>query len=84
MTVNGAPVSLSSTEYRLLALLVANRGRVLSFQEILDQVWGSEYRAEISYIHTYIWRLRRKIESDPKNPRFILNKLDLGYQFAPL
>jgi len=82
VTVNGAVVALTPTEYRLLALLVKNRGRVLRFQEILEQVWGPEYGGEMGYVHTYIWHLRRKLEPDPRCPRYIMNDPDIGYHFA--
>jgi len=83
VTANGTVVPLTSTEYRVLALLVANRGRVLSFQEILEQIWGAEYLDEIGYVHTYIWRLRRKIEPEPKNPHYLVGYPGVGYRFAP-
>jgi len=82
VTVNGAVVPLTPTEYRLLALLVKNRGRVLRFQEILEKVWGPEYGGEMGYVHTYVWRLRRKIEPDPQCPRYIMNDPDIGYHFT--
>lgn len=83
VVVNGELISLSPTEYKLLALLVRNRGRVLEFRHILESVWGLEYVAEIDYVRTYVWHLRHKLEPDPKNPRYLLSELDVGYRFEP-
>ena len=55
---------------------------ILRFQEILENVWGFEYVDEVRYVHTYIWHLRRKLEPDPKNPRYLLNELDAGYRLV--
>jgi two-component system KDP operon response regulator KdpE len=81
VTANDALIDLTPTEYRVLALLVKSRGRVIKFRQILEHVWGFEYVDEVSYVHTYIWRLRRKIEPDPKIPRYLLSTLDVGYRF---
>lgn len=83
VTVRGEVVKLTPTEYRLLALLVKNKGRVLEFRQILEQVWGFEYLDDIDYLRVYIWHLRRKIEQDPKNPVYLLNELNTGYRFEP-
>lgn len=83
VTVSGELVKLTPTEYKLLALLIKNKGRVLSFQHILENVWGADYVTETDYVRTYIWHLRRKIEPDPGNPRYLLSELDVGYRFEP-
>jgi len=83
VTIDGAVVKLTPTEYKLFALLVRNKGRVLEFRQILQQVWGFEYIDDIDYLRVYIWHLRRKIERDPKNPQYLLNELNLGYRFEP-
>jgi two-component system KDP operon response regulator KdpE len=83
ITVNGQPVKLTPTEYKLLAFLVRNKGRVLEFRQILEQVWGFEYIDDIDYLRVYVWHLRRKIERDPKVPTYILNELNTGYRFEP-
>ena len=83
VTVAGEPVKLTPTEFKLLATLVRNRGRVLEFRQLLEQVWGFEYIDDIDYLRVYIWHLRRKIERDPKNPVYLLNELNIGYTFAP-
>ncbi len=83
VAVNGELVELTPTEYKLLALLVENKGRTLEFCEILENVWGFEYVNEIDYVRVYVWHLRRKIESDPKKPRYLINELNVGYRFTP-
>ena len=83
VTIKGEPVKLTPTEYKLLAVLVKNRGRILEFRSLLEQVWGFEYIDDIDYLRVYIWHLRRKIEPDPKNPTYLHNELSIGYRFDP-
>lgn len=83
VTIEGEPVKLTPTEYKLLAVLVKNRGRILEFRSLLEQVWGFEYIDDIDYLRVYIWHLRRKIEPDPKNPIYLHNELSIGYRFDP-
>lgn len=79
--VKNEPVKLSATEYRLLAYLVQNANQVLTTEQILENVWGLEYRESNDYVHVYISHLRRKIEADPKQPRYILTEYGIGYYF---
>jgi two-component system KDP operon response regulator KdpE len=79
--VKGELVPLSPTEYNLLATLVEHAGQVLTYQQLLERVWGWEYRGQIDYVHVYISRLRRKIEPDPLKPRYILTESRVGYRF---
>ena len=79
--VDGSPVKLTATEYRLLAYMVENAGRVLTFRQMLENVWGWEYQDDTDQARLYIWRLRQKIEADPKNPRYILTEYGVGYRF---
>lgn len=81
VTIDGELVRLTPTEYKLLALLVENQGQTLSFGQILECVWGAEYVTEVDYVRTYIWHLRRKLEPNPKRPRYLLSELDVGYRF---
>ena len=83
VAVSGELIMLTPTEYDLLALLVENAGRVLEFRQILESVWGMEYVDEIDYVRTYVWHLRRKIEPDPKHPRYLVSELNVGYRFEP-
>jgi two-component system KDP operon response regulator KdpE len=84
VTVNGEPVKLTPTEYKLLYQLVRNAGRVLPFDMLLSKVWGDEYRGEMDYLKTYVSRLRKKLGDDPDNPRYILTERSVGYRFARL
>lgn len=79
--VRKEPVKLTSTEFRLLAYLFENAGRMLSFKQILRNVWGDGYQSNIEYIHAYVWRLRNKLEEDPANPIYLLTEHGLGYRF---
>lgn len=81
VTVNGELVRLTPTEYNLLALLIKNAGRVLPYRELLEQVWGWEYIDDLDYLRVYIWHLRRKLEPDPKKPRYVLTEHGVGYRF---
>lgn len=82
ITVAGDQVRLSATEYDLLRYLMRNPGRVCSFAEILENVWGKEYRFSDEYVHVYIWHLRRKLERDPKNPTYLISEHSVGYRFV--
>ncbi|HLH62567.1 MAG TPA: ATP-binding protein [Ktedonobacteraceae bacterium] len=78
------PVQLSRTEYKLLSTLAQNVGRVMTHELLLERVWGAEYNREVDFIWVYISRLRRKIEADPRHPRYILTVPDVGYKLAKL
>jgi DNA-binding response OmpR family regulator len=82
--VQGEPVQLSRTEYKLLGILAQNAGRVLTHELLLERVWGTEYNREVDFIWVYISRLRRKIEADPRHPRYILTVPDVGYKLVKL
>jgi two-component system KDP operon response regulator KdpE len=79
--VGGKPVKLSRKEYRLLACLLQNPGRVFTFQQILDYVWGERGRDRVQYVHVYVSRLRQKLEADPGRPAYILGERGVGYFF---
>jgi two-component system, OmpR family, KDP operon response regulator KdpE len=80
--IDGLPVALTNTEYRLLYHLARNRGRVLSHRELLRLAWGSEsYGTDV--VRVYVSRLRSKVEQDPDRVRFIHTKPGVGYLFAP-
>jgi DNA-binding response OmpR family regulator len=83
VTVRGQPVPLTGTEYRLLYHLVRNAGQVLTHETLLARVWGREYTDEISYLKSYINRLRNKLERDPRHPDYILTEYGVGYWFRP-
>jgi len=77
----GKEVHLRPTEYRLLYHLVSNAGRVFTHETLLRKVWGYEYRDEDQYLWLYITYLRKKIEEDPKHPKYILGERGIGYRF---
>jgi two-component system KDP operon response regulator KdpE len=79
--VDGESIQLTATEFRLLAYLLHNAGQVLTYQNILDKVWGWEYQDSIDYVHVYISHLRRKLETDPRNPKYVLTERGVGYRF---
>jgi DNA-binding response OmpR family regulator len=75
-------IALTPTEFRLLAVLVENAGRVLTHEQLLDRVWGYDYAGDTGYVKRYIWYLRQKLEDDPNTPRYILTERGFGYSFA--
>jgi DNA-binding response OmpR family regulator len=75
-------VQLRPTEYRLLYHLVQNAGWVVSHDQLLSKVWGYEYRDEPHYVRLYINYLRKKLEKDPSNPKYILTERGVGYRFV--
>lgn len=80
--VEGKPVNLRPTEYRLLYHLVQSAGWVIPHDVLLAKVWGPEYRDESHYLRLYITYLRQKIEEDPANPKYILTERGAGYRFV--
>lgn len=84
VTINGERLKLTPREFRLLALLVENADRVLSHQQVLENVWGWEYIDDVDYVRIYISHLRQKIEPDPSQPRYILTEPGVGYYFRRL
>ncbi len=74
-------VHLTPTEFKLLAVLLDNAGRVVPQRELLEQVWGPEYVDDVYYPRVYISQLRRKIETDPANPLYIVTEHRIGYRF---
>jgi DNA-binding response OmpR family regulator len=80
--VDGKPVKLRPTEYRLLYHLVENAGWTVPHDQLLAKVWGYEYRDEAHYVRLYVNYLREKIEEDPANPKYILTERGVGYRFV--
>lgn len=81
VTRGGELVKLTATEYKLLAYLVGNPGRVLTHQSILNHVWGYSEGSQMEYLRVYIRQLRQKLEEDPRNPQLILTESGVGYRF---
>lgn len=85
MTVssNGIPIKLSATEYKLLELLVQNRGQVLTRRVILERIWDcDENYIDENTLSVHIRRLRQKLGDDPKNPIYIITVFGIGYTFG--
>lgn len=82
VTLRGRKVSLSPTEYRLLACLATSPGTVLSHGQLLERVWGPGYAGEQEMLRVTLWRLRHKLEDDPSTPRYVLTRPGLGYMLA--
>jgi DNA-binding response OmpR family regulator len=80
--LEGKLVKLRPTEYRLLFHLVQNAGWVVSHDQLLQKVWGYEYRDEPHYVRLYINYLRQKLEKDPAAPKYILTERGVGYRFV--
>ena len=80
--VNGEPVKLRPTEYRLLHYFVQDPGRVLTHEQLLSKVWGPEYVDDNQLLRLYVTYLRQKIELDPSKPRYIFNERGVGYRFV--
>jgi two-component system KDP operon response regulator KdpE len=80
--VDGERVDLRPTEFRLLYHLIENAGWVVPHETLLAKVWGYEYQEEVHYLRLYITYLRKKIEPDPSNPKYILTERGVGYRFV--
>ncbi len=78
----GALVKLTSTEYKLFALMVKNEGRVLTHQYILKEVWGIAYTEQTQYLRVFMAQLRRKLEDDPAHPVLFNTESGIGYRFG--
>lgn len=78
----GERVKLRPTEWKLLYHLVQNAGWVMTHEMLLAKVWGHEYRDSPEYVRLYITYLRKKIEPDPSNPKYILTEYGVGYRFV--
>ena len=80
--LDNEPLKLTATEYSLLILLAKNDGRVLTHQFILRNIWGPGYTQQSQYLRVFVGQLRKKIEPNPNNPKFILTESGIGYRFC--
>jgi two-component system KDP operon response regulator KdpE len=79
----GAVVRLTPTEWHLLEVLVRHPDRLVTHQQLLQEVWGPRYETETNYLRVHIANLRRKLEPDPSRPRYLRTDPGLGYRFTP-
>ena len=79
----GAEVHLTPTEYRLLGVLVANAGRVITQRQLLREVWGPSHSEQSHYLRIYMGHLRQKLEADPAQPKHLLTETAVGYRLVP-
>lgn len=82
VSVAGKPVHLTPIEYRLLATLIRNAGRVLTHRQLLQDVWGPAYIERSHYLRVYMGQLRHKLEADPPRPRHLQTEAGVGYRFV--
>lgn len=75
-------VRLTPMEFKLLAFLVKHAGKVLTHQMILRDVWGPQHISDVQYLRVYAGELRKKLEADPAQPRFIITEPGVGYRLA--
>jgi two-component system, OmpR family, KDP operon response regulator KdpE len=78
----GTQIHLTPTEYRLLTLLVANAGKVLTHRQILREVWGPSHSEDGHYVRVYMGHLRQKLEDEPAQPKHILTETAVGYRLV--
>jgi len=78
----GRTIRLTRKEYDILYHLMTHAGRAVTYGRLLRSVWGSEYQNEVDYLRTFIRQIRKKIEDEPSNPRYLLTDPYIGYRFA--
>jgi two-component system, OmpR family, KDP operon response regulator KdpE len=78
--VAGRSVRLTPTQYKLLAMMMRNAGKVLTHEQILFNVWGPAYTRETQYLRVYMGQLRQKLEADPARPRYFITEPGVGYR----
>jgi two-component system KDP operon response regulator KdpE len=79
---SGAEVKLTGTEFKLLAYLIANAGRVLTHRSLLTSVWGPADADHVEYLRVFIRQLRKKLEENPEEPRYLRTEPGVGYRFV--
>jgi two-component system KDP operon response regulator KdpE len=79
---SGRLIHLTKKEFAILHYLMLHAGRAVTYGKLLSSVWGVEYRSEVDYLRTFVRQLRKKIEDDPSNPKYLLTDAYVGYRFA--
>lgn len=80
VTVDGREIKLTPTEYEIIKVMVQHAGRVLTHKQLLKAVWGSSYNEDTHYVRVYVGQLRRKIEADSAQPKYIITESGIGYR----
>ena len=83
LTISSKEVHLTPKEYELMVYLLRHSGKVLTHHMLLGAVWGGNYTEQTEYLRVFIGQLRKKLEFDPANPRYILTEPWIGYRFNP-
>lgn len=83
VTLNGQGIDLTPTEFDLLLFMAHRAGRILSTEFIFENVWSYDSDANLESVKWYMWRLRKKIEKKPSNPKYIITERGVGYRFIP-
>jgi two-component system, OmpR family, KDP operon response regulator KdpE len=78
----GQPVHLTPKQFDLLRFLMCHSGRPVPHERLLRFVWGNEYQGELEYLRTFMSQIRKKIEDDPSNPKYLLTDAYVGYRFC--
>ena len=84
VALDGVPLHLTPTEFKLLARLVRSAGRVVTHRQLLQDVWGAEFIEHTHYLRLYMAQLRAKIERIPSEPRHLLTETGVGYRLADI
>jgi two-component system KDP operon response regulator KdpE len=81
---SGHAIHLTRKEYDILYYLMTHSGRAVTYGKLLTSVWGPDYRQEVDYLRTFVRQLRKKIEDDPSDPKYLLTDAYVGYRFADI
>jgi two-component system, OmpR family, KDP operon response regulator KdpE len=82
-STSSGDVRLTPTEWHLLEILARNPGTLVGQKQLLQEVWGPTYATETNYLRVYMAQLRRKLETDPANPKHLITEPGMGYRFQP-
>lgn len=82
LLLKGEEIHLTRMEFKILTLLIKNSGKVLTHSYILKEVWGSYLESDAQTLRVFMANIRRKLEKDPTNPRYIITEVGIGYRFA--
>ena len=81
---NGAVVRLTPTQWHIVEVLVRNAGRMVTYEQLLREVWGPNYGKETNYLRVFMTQIRHKLEPDPPHPRYFITEPGIGFRFEPL